>query len=148
MILKVHSMWLSSCLQFCNWQLHQAPHTPMVRGCQSRSPTCTCRVQKLDPKQLPAGVDAAAVAAAGFVDDAAAASAAAEPAVSFGEPAGKTACGKTAPLTEFPLSLACKQFSCDAVMPCGRSIEQGLRCCVTSEIGCLCFQHCLSVTRC
>jgi hypothetical protein len=48
-----------------------------------------CRVQKLDPKQLPAGLDAAAAAAAGFKADAAAAAAATEPAVSFGEPAGE-----------------------------------------------------------
>jgi hypothetical protein len=45
-------------------------------------------VQRLDPKQLPAGIDAAAAAAAGLaaagLDDLAA-----EPAVSFGEPAGE-----------------------------------------------------------
>jgi hypothetical protein len=43
----------------------------------------------LNPKQLPAGLDAAAAAAACFTADAAAASAATEPAVSFGEPAGE-----------------------------------------------------------
>lgn len=67
------------------------------------------KVQKLDPKQLPAGMDAAMAAAAGF-GGASADLAEAEPQVSFGEPAAGAdsgalrtikAAGSVAPTIEF-----------------------------------------------
>lgn len=71
------------------WYLMQAAQAKQGRRLSQLRFCVTCRVQKLDPKQLPAGLDAAAAAAAGFTADAAAASAASEPPVSFGEPAGQ-----------------------------------------------------------
>lgn len=61
--------------------------------CQLVLDRCSCRVQKLDPKQLPAGFDAAALAAAGLMAGPAATTDAAEAAVSFGEPVGESCWG-------------------------------------------------------